>query len=75
MHIFFIILLLFLLFASIQIYFYKYKFNNNIKIITKIESFESSLKNINNQNEFFLNDQSLNLLLDDYNKLKESNIL
>jgi uncharacterized protein YxeA len=64
----FIILLFFLLFIVIQLYFYKTKYNQNNDFIKNIESFESKLTVIDKSN-MMLKDVSIELLLDQYNKL------
>lgn len=63
-----IILLFFLLFIIIQIYFYKNKYNQNNDLIKNIESFETKLKVIDTSN-IMLKDVSIELLLDQFNKL------
>lgn len=63
-----IILLFFLLFIVIQVYFYKKKYNKNDDYIKNIESFESKLTIIDKSN-IILKDLSIELLLDQYNKL------
>jgi hypothetical protein len=55
-------------------YFYSNKYKINKNRISNIESFESTLNKINNQNNYYLEDSSLELLLDDYNKLKDNNM-
>ena len=64
----FIILLFFLLFVFIQLYFYKTKYNQNNDFIKNMESFESKLTVIDKSN-IILKDVSIELLLDQYNKL------
>jgi cell division protein FtsL len=67
-----IVIFLFILFIIYQIYFYSHIYNNNNNIIKKIESFENTLESIDNSQEYILDDRSLELLLDDYNKLKNN---
>jgi hypothetical protein len=85
MDLFFIIFIIFIIYVLIQIYYYSEKYikhnNNNLDIeskntnlISKIESFEATLKNINKSNQYYLEDASLEILLDDYDKLKETDI-
>ena len=69
--IFFIIFILFLIFIFIQLYYYIKLYTKNNNKIKKIESFDNTLKNIDvlSNKEYILDDNSLNKLLDDYNKL------
>ena len=69
--IFLIILIIFLLFILLQIYFYSGKYKKNNVLIKKIESFENTLTNIEQKNDYVLDDSSLELLLEDYNKIKK----
>jgi hypothetical protein len=48
------------------------KYEKNENVIRKIESFENTLTNINKNNEYLLDDSSLEVLLEDYNKLKNN---
>lgn len=66
--IFMIILIMFLLFILLQVYFYSIKYKKNNVLIKKIESFENTLTNID---DYILDDSSLELLLEDYNKIKK----
>lgn len=68
------IFILFIIFILIQIYFYYTILKKNNQKIANIESFTDSLNNINqNQNQdYILDDQSVEILLDDYNKLKNN---
>ena len=70
-NLFSIIIILFILFIIFQIYFYSNIYKKNQNLIKKIESFRSTLTNIkNNNNEYILDDNSMEILLEDYNKLK-----
>ena len=69
---YFIILTLFLLLIIYQIYFYSGIYKTNEELIYKIENFQSTLENIDNKNNYTLDDKSIELLLDDYNKLKNN---
>ena len=66
-----IILIVFLIFIAIQAYYYSIKLKNNQNKIKEVESFENTLNNIktNCNNNYKLDDTSLELLLSDYNKL------
>ena len=66
-----IILIVFIIFIAIQAYYYSIKLKNNQKKIKEVESFENTLTNIktNCNNNYKLDDTSLELLLSDYNKL------
>jgi hypothetical protein len=69
------IFIIFLIFIGIQIYYYMKVYTKNINKINKIESFQNTLKNINDlstKKEYFLDDTSLNNLLEDYNKLNNN---
>lgn len=65
-----IILTLFILFITYQIYFYSGIYNKNNILINKVENFQSTLENIDTN--YVLDDKSIELLLDDYNKLKNN---
>ena len=68
---FLIILILFLLFTFLQIYLYNKKYINNKKTITKLEKFESSLTYlVDTDSKYILDDNSIESILYDYNKLK-----
>ena len=70
-NLFSIIIILFILFIIFQIYFYSNIYKKNQNLIKKIESFQSTLTNIkNNNNEYILDDNSMEILLEDYNNLK-----
>jgi len=66
-----LILIIFIIFIAIQAYYYSIKLKNNQKKIKEVESFENTLTNIktNCDNNYKLDDSSLELLLNDYNKL------
>ena len=64
-----LIIFIFLIFILFQIYFYNNKYIKNGNTLQKVESFESKLININNNN-YLLDDNSIKLLLEDYNNLK-----
>ena len=63
-----LITFLLLIFILIQVYFYNKKIMKNEENIKKIESFEADVIKINN-NKYILDDNSMNILLDDYQKL------
>lgn len=65
---FILIIIIFLLFIMMQIYFYMQKYNKNTTIIKNVEQFEAKLNN----KEYILNDESIEILLEDYNKLKKN---
>jgi hypothetical protein len=66
-----LILILFLIFIIVQIYFYSQKYKENQQIINNLEKFESKIINIKEKKDYFyLDDKSLENLLDDYNKIK-----
>jgi septation ring formation regulator EzrA len=69
---FYVVLIFFLLFIFIQIYFYGNILKKNEEKITNMESFKNSLSNLNTQNEYILDDTSIKIILEDYNKLKNS---
>lgn len=75
-NIFFIIIIIFLIFIFCQIYFYSDIYKKNDGYIKKIESFQSTLIDIENGNgkNYILNDSSMEKLLDDYNNLKLNKI-
>lgn len=70
-NIYLLILIIFIIFIAIQAYYYSIKLKNNQKKIKEVESFENTLTNIksNCDNNYKLDDSSLELLLSDYNKL------
>ena len=67
-----VIICLFILFILYQIYFYSSIYNKNNNTIKKIERFQNTLTNIDANKEYKLDDKSLELLLDDYNKIKNN---
>lgn len=67
---FLIILFVFLVFIIFQVYFYSKMYNKNDKLLKKIESFENTLTNIKKNNEYVLDDSSLEILLEDYKEIK-----
>ena len=71
-YIFFIIITLFIAFILYQVYFYRFIYKKNEKFIKKIESFKNTLHNIDSNNEYILDDASIEILLEDYNKLKNN---
>ena len=78
MDLFFIIFIIFIIYVLIQIfyhYFDEYTKNHNAKNELKMESFKTT-PNITSreQNQYYLEDASLEILLDDYDKLKETDI-
>ena len=71
-NLFFIIIILFLLFMIYQIYFYSNIYKKNENMIKKVESFQSTIVNIDNNKDYLLDDASIEILLEDYNKLKNN---
>jgi predicted PurR-regulated permease PerM len=67
-----IIFILFFIFVGIQIYFYSKVYKKNNDIIQNIELFNNKLLHIDNKNEYILDDESIEILLEDYNKLKNN---
>lgn len=63
-----LIIFLLLIFILIQVFFYNKKIMKNEENIKKIESFEADVIKINN-NKYILDDNSMKILLDDYQKL------
>jgi len=69
-YVFMVIFVIFILFICIQIYFYKKNIDTNTQKINKIESFQNTLEHINKKNNnYILDDKSLNVLLQDYNEI------
>lgn len=68
---FMIIFIIFLLFVLLQIYFYSVKYKKNNVLIKKIESFENTLETMEQKTDYVLDDSSIELLLEDYNKIKK----
>lgn len=71
LNIFLIILVIFAIFIIVQLYFYSNIYQKNNTLIKKIENFETKLTDINKNNEYRLDDSSMELLLKDYNNLKD----
>ena len=71
-NLFFIIIILFVLFIIYQIYFYSSIYKKNENMIKKVESFQSTIINIDNNKDYLLDDASIEILLEDYNKLKNN---
>lgn len=75
-NVFLIILFIFLLFIIFQVYFYSNIYRTNDIKIKEMERFQSTLSgiesNIDNNNDYLLDDTSIELLLSDYNKLKNT---
>ena len=67
-----LILIIFVIFIVIQVYFYMIKYKKNDTLIKKVESFENTLVNIDNNEQYLLDDNSLEILLEDYNNLKDN---
>jgi len=67
-----LILIIFVIFISIQVYFYNIKYKKNYTLIKNVESFENTLVNIDNNEQYLLDDKSLEILLEDYNDLKNN---
>jgi hypothetical protein len=55
-----------------QIYFYSNIYKKNENMIKKVESFQSTIVNIDNNKDYLLDDASIEILLEDYNKLKNN---
>jgi biopolymer transport protein ExbD len=70
--IYLLILIIFVIFISIQVYFYNIKYKKNDTLIKNIESFENTLVNIDSNEQYLLDDKSLEVLLGDYNNLKNN---
>ena len=66
-----IIFIIFLIFIAVQVYYYLNIYKKNEKTIKKIESFQDSLTDIE-KNKYTLDDSSLELLLEEYNNLKNN---
>ena len=67
-----LILIIFVIFISIQVYFYNIKYKKNYTLIKNVESFQNTLVNIDNNEQYLLDDKSLEILLEDYNNLKNN---
>jgi cell division protein FtsL len=72
LNLFLITVILFIIFIIYQVYFYSRIYKKNEDIIKKVESFQSTLVEIDNKKDYLLDDSSIELLLDDYNKLKNN---
>jgi hypothetical protein len=72
MKIYLLVLIFFIIFVGCQVYFYNIKFSKNNNLIKNVESFENTLVNINSNEKYLLDDKSLEILLEDYNKLKNN---
>jgi biopolymer transport protein ExbD len=70
--IYLLILVIFVIFIGFQVYFYNIKYNKNDTLIKNVESFENTLVNIDNNEQYLLDDKSLEILLGDYNNLKNN---
>lgn len=70
--IYLLILIIFVIFLVVQIYFYNIKYKKNDQLIKNVESFENTLVNIDSNEKYLLDDKSLEILLEDYNKLKNN---
>jgi hypothetical protein len=68
----FLILIIFIIFVFIQIYFYSTIYKKNNHLIKDIELFTNKLIYIDNKNDYILDDKSIEILLEDYNKLKNN---
>ena len=66
-----IIFIIFLIFIAVQVYYYLNIYKKNENNIKKIESFQASVTDIE-KNKYMLDDSSLELLLEEYNKLKNN---
>jgi len=71
-NLFLLTIILFIIFIIYQIYFYSSIYKKNEDLIKKVESFQSTLDHIDNKKDYLLDDSSIELLLDDYNKLKNN---
>jgi hypothetical protein len=71
-----ILIIIFILFVSYQIYFYNIVYKKNLETLKKIESFENDINAINeysnNNSEYLLSDESVTKLLDDFNDIKNN---
>jgi uncharacterized protein YxeA len=70
--IYLLILVIFVIFIALQVYFYNIKYKKNNILIKNVESFENTLVNIDSNEQYLLDDKSLEILLEDYNKLKNN---
>jgi biopolymer transport protein ExbD len=67
-----LILIIFVIFIGFQVYFYNIKYKKNDTLIKNVESFENTLVNIDSNEKYLLDDKSLEILLGDYNNLKNN---
>lgn len=76
MYLYIILVIIFILFISYQIYFYNVVYKKNVETLKKIESFENEVNTINkytcNNSEYLLSDESMNKLLEDFNNIKNN---
>ena len=70
--IYLLIFVIFVIFIAVQVYFYNIKYKKNDTLIKNVESFENTLVNIDSNEQYLLDDKSLEILLEDYNKLKNN---
>jgi biopolymer transport protein ExbD len=70
--IYLLILVIFVIFIAVQVYFYNIKYKKNDTLIKNVESFENTLVNIDSNEQYLLDDKSLEILLGDYNNLKNN---
>ena len=70
--IYLLILIIFVIFIGFQVYFYNIKYKKNDTLIKNVESFENTLVNIDSNEQYLLDDKSLEILLGDYNNLKNN---
>ena len=71
-NLFLMTIILFIVFIIYQIYFYSTIYKKNEDILKKVESFQSTLTDIDKKKNYLLDDASIELLLEDYNKLKNN---
>jgi biopolymer transport protein ExbD len=70
--IYLLIFVIFVIFIAVQVYFYNIKYKKNDTLIKNVESFENTLVNIDSNEQYLLDDKSLEILLGDYNNLKNN---
>lgn len=70
--IYLLIFVIFVIFIAVQVYFYNIKYKKNDILIKNVESFENTLVNIDSNEQYLLDDKSLEILLGDYNNLKNN---
>ena len=71
-NLFLMTIILFIVVIIYQIYFYSTIYKKNEDILKKVESFQSTLTDIDKKKNYLLDDASIELLLEDYNKLKNN---